>query len=109
MDFVFEVIDTAKFVFAQTPCFNPRVSKSNFGVFKNPRHAPEFIPRVLDKTGKKIHLSLERYKHIQKHPDMHDSLEKIKLVIQIPLTIRYNEDDEKVAYFYVGNFENHTL
>ena len=55
---------------------------------------------VTDKTNRKIHLSEERYKHIQKHPNMHDSIEIIKLAIQNPTTIRYNEEDETTVFFY---------
>ena len=43
----------------------------------------ENIFEVIDKTGRKIHLSKERYKHIQKHHYMHDSLEEIKSTIKI--------------------------
>lgn len=60
----------------------------------------EICFEVIDKTGRKIHLSKERYKHIQKHPYMHDSLEVIKIAIQNPTTIRYNEEDETVLFFY---------
>ncbi len=51
----------------------------------------EIIFEVIDKTGRKIHLSKERYRHIQKHPHMHDSLDIIKMTIQNPITIRYND------------------
>ncbi|MFA4952800.1 MAG: hypothetical protein WC584_01105 [Candidatus Pacearchaeota archaeon] len=30
------------------PALTREKAKTIFGVFKNPRHAPEFIPRVLD-------------------------------------------------------------
>ncbi len=60
----------------------------------------DFISEIIDKTGRKIHLSKERYKHIQRHSLMSDSLENIKSTIKNPTTIRYNKDDEKVTYFY---------
>ena len=60
----------------------------------------DIIFETIDKTGRKIHLSKERYKHIQKHPLMDDSLENIKSTINNPGTIRCNEEDEKVSYFY---------
>ena len=60
----------------------------------------EVIFEIEDKNGKRIHLSKERYKHILKHPKMHDQLENIKLAIQNPIKIIYNEDDEDVAYYY---------
>jgi len=47
-------IETSRFAFAQSPYFNSRVSKSNLDGAQEPEHAPEFIPRVLDKTQKKI-------------------------------------------------------
>jgi len=55
---------------------------------------------VKDKEGKLIHLSKERYKHILRHPHMHEQLENIKSAIQNPTTIRYYEEDEKVIYYY---------
>ena len=61
---------------------------------------------IIDKTGKKIHLSEERYKHIQKHPYMHDSLETIKRAIQNPTTMRHNEEDDTVVFFYREIKEN---
>ena len=58
------------------------------------------IFEITDKNGKRIHLSKERWRHISKHPHMHDQLENIKSTIQNPITIRCNEDDESVAYYY---------
>ena len=63
---------------------------------------------IIDKTGKKIHLSEERYKHIQKHPYMHDSLEIIKRAIQNTTTIRHNEEDDTVVFFYREFKENNS-
>jgi len=60
----------------------------------------EIVFEITDKTGRKIHLSKERWKHIQRHPHMYEQLENIKLTIQNPLTIRYYEEDEDVIYFY---------
>lgn len=59
-----------------------------------------FIFEIKDKSGKEVHLSRERYKHIQKHPYMDDSIEKIKMTLKNPTTIRYNDEDENVRYFY---------
>jgi len=58
-----------------------------------------YIFEIIDKNKKKIHLTKERLKHIQKHPHMHDSIENIKAVLKNPLTIRY-EKDKSVLYFY---------
>jgi hypothetical protein len=38
---------------------------------------------------------------------MHDSLEIIKTTIQNPTTIRYNKEDDKVAFFYKEFKENY--
>jgi hypothetical protein len=64
---------------------------------------------LIDKTGRKIHLSEERYKHIQKHPYMHDSLETIKRAIQNPTTLRYNEEDDTIRFFYKEFKENNSF
>ena len=58
------------------------------------------IFEIIDKTGRKIHLSEERYKHILKHPNMQDNLDNIKSTIMNARATRYNEEDEKVIYFY---------
>ena len=55
----------------------------------------DIIFETTDKTGRKIKLNQDRYKHILGHPHMHKSIERIKLTITNPLTIRYNENDEK--------------
>jgi hypothetical protein len=60
-----------------------------------------FIFKIKDKSGKDIHLSAERWKHIKNHPHMDENkLEDIKATIQNPMAIRYNEDDEEVRCFY---------
>lgn len=60
----------------------------------------DYVFEIIDKTGRKIHLSKERWKHILKHPHMYNQLENIKITIQNPTTIRYYEEDEDVRYFY---------
>ena len=55
---------------------------------------------TVDKNGKRIHLSIVRLKHIQKHPYMDDPINKISLVLKRPTSIRYFPDDEAVVYFY---------
>ena len=73
------------------------------------------IFKIKDKSGKEIHLSKERWKHIKKHPHMDENrLEDIKNAIQNPLTIRFNEEDEEVRYFYrehknMPSFEKYLL
>lgn len=60
----------------------------------------KIIFEINDKTGRKIHLSNERWKHILKHPFMHDQIENIKITLQNPTTIRYFEQDENAKHFY---------
>lgn len=60
----------------------------------------EVVFVIKDKTGRKIHLSKERWKHILKHPNMHDQLENIKEILQNPATIRYYEENENTRYYY---------
>lgn len=52
---------------------------------------------VIDKSGRKIRLTRERWKHIQKHPHMHNSLERIMETIKCPLSVRY---DGNASYLY---------
>jgi len=60
----------------------------------------DIIFDVIDKTRRKIRLTKKQWKHIQKHPHMHESLERIKETIKSPLTIRYDEFNERVNYSY---------
>lgn len=60
----------------------------------------EYVFEITDKTGKSIHLSDERWKHILRHPFMFNQLENIQSTLQNLTTIRYFEGDEKVRYFY---------
>ena len=58
------------------------------------------IFEIIDKTGRKIRLTQKQWKHIQKHPHMHNSLERIKETIKNCTAIKYDEFNEKVNYFY---------
>lgn len=60
---------------------------------------------ITDKTGRTIHLSKERHKHILKHPSMHNQIENIQNALKNSTTIRHSEEDEKVKYFY-KDFKN---
>ncbi|MEK6933246.1 MAG: hypothetical protein AABW75_00025 [Nanoarchaeota archaeon] len=42
-------IETLRFVFAQSPYFSSRASKSNLDGAQEPEHAPNFSQRVLDR------------------------------------------------------------
>ena len=67
----------------------------------------EIIFEVIDKTGRNIYLTKERYKHILRHPGMHDQIENIKSTIENPITIRHYEEGRNVKYFY-KEFKNNT-
>ena len=58
------------------------------------------VSEITDKTRRKIKLTGKQWKHIQKHPHMHESLERIEETIKNPTTIRCNEAGKKVSYFY---------
>ena len=61
----------------------------------------DLIFKIKDKSGRDIRLSKERWKHIKKHPRMDENrIEDVKKTIQNPITIRYNEKDDEVRYFY---------
>ena|SRR3989338_11682029 len=56
---------------------------------------------VIDKSGRKIRLTKERWKHItQEHPDITD-LEELKSILKSPLSIRPSKyDPDHVVWFY---------
>ncbi len=60
----------------------------------------DIIFEVIDKSNRKIRLTKRQWKHIQKHPHMHESIERIKYTIKNPITIRYSEYDETINHFY---------
>ena len=60
-----------------------------------------WIFEVEDKSGRKIHLSDERWKHLnQEHPEVAPYLEDIKETLKNPLKITTYEYDENVKYYY---------
>ncbi len=61
----------------------------------------ELIFEVNEKSGRKIHLSNERWAHInQEHPEVAPYLEDIKDALTNPLRIVPYEDDSNVNYYY---------
>ena len=55
---------------------------------------------IIDKSGRKMHLSKERWRHIRKkHPEVED-LEQIKETIENPDKITEYSFDEDVHYHY---------
>ena len=60
-----------------------------------------WIFEVEDKSGRKIHLSDERWKHLnQEHPEVAPYLEDIKETLKNPIKIIDYEYDENVKYYY---------
>ncbi|MAE42382.1 hypothetical protein CMO93_01310 [Candidatus Woesearchaeota archaeon] len=58
------------------------------------------IFQIKDKSGRKIHLSKERWSHIQKHPDMSDKIEQIKETLTNPATITEFDYDPDVKFYF---------
>ena len=60
----------------------------------------EIVFEIKDKTGRKIHLSKERWNHIvAKHPDMADKLDEIKqALIQPAMIVQHKYDDTMRNY-----------
>lgn len=59
------------------------------------------IFEVEDKSGRRIHLSNERWTHInQEHPEVAPYLEDIKDTLKTPLKIVPYEHDESIHYYY---------
>lgn len=59
-----------------------------------------FVFEVIDKNGRRIHLSRERLKHIKRHPHMQEPIEILKTTLKNPTVIRYEEKDTSIVYFY---------
>ncbi len=59
------------------------------------------IFQTTDKSGRKVHLSRERWTYInQEHPEVSDYLEEIKETLKSPTKIKTYEYDEAVRYYY---------
>ncbi|HLC56454.1 MAG TPA: PBECR2 nuclease fold domain-containing protein [Candidatus Nanoarchaeia archaeon] len=56
-----------------------------------------------DKTGRMIILSMERWKHILKHPEMSDKLEEIKECLINPDVVIESRTDKNVRIYYRYN------
>ena len=60
-----------------------------------------WIFEVEDKSDRKVHLSDERWKHLnEEHPEVAPYLEDIKETLKNPLKITTYEFDENVKYYY---------
>lgn len=59
------------------------------------------IFQTTDKSGRKIHLSKERWTHInQEHPEVSDYIEEIQETLKNPTKIEEVDYDKDVRYFY---------
>lgn len=55
----------------------------------------------IDKSGKKIYLTEERWKHINReHPEVASNPEKLREALLAPLKITQNEHDPSIHYYY---------
>ncbi len=61
----------------------------------------DFVFEITDKTGRKIHLTKERWTHIKKHSHMDENMmEELKKILKEGSIIRYSEDNENVLFYY---------
>ncbi len=60
----------------------------------------EKVLQVVDKTGRTIYLTEERYNHIKKHPEMQNCLNLIEEAIKNPQKITGVSFDSEIKYFY---------
>lgn len=59
-----------------------------------------WIFEIKDASGRRIHLSKERWSHIQKHPEMTNKIEQIQETLQYPEIIVEFEYDSDVKFYY---------
>ncbi len=55
---------------------------------------------IIDKSGRKIHLSSQRWAHIHKHPEMMNQLEQMKDALVHPDKIIEFDVDPAVRFYY---------
>ena len=60
----------------------------------------EYLFEIVDKTGRKIHLTKERASHIIEHPEMTNQIENIKNTLINPLKITRYIFEEDIFYYY---------
>ncbi|MEK6868964.1 MAG: hypothetical protein AABX63_02165 [Nanoarchaeota archaeon] len=59
------------------------------------------IFEIEDKSGRKVHLSRERWQHIvNEHPNVADTIEDIKDLLINPLTKKPSRYNEHVVFYY---------
>jgi hypothetical protein len=55
---------------------------------------------IEDLSGRMIHLSNERWNHIQKHPHMSSKIEEIQETIEHPDVVKQFSHDTKVHFYF---------
>ena len=60
----------------------------------------DWIFEIIDKSGRKIHLSNERWTHIQKHSEMSDKIEQIKETLVKPSLVIPQDYDPNVHFYF---------
>jgi hypothetical protein len=61
-----------------------------------------YVFEVVDKTGRKVHLTKERWKHITiKHTNMSDKLDDIKKALENPTLIIPHKYDDSMRNYYL--------
>ena len=59
------------------------------------------IFEIIDKSGRRVHLSEERWTHInQEHPEVAPYLEQLEETLKNPIKVSTNDFDETVKYHY---------
>jgi hypothetical protein len=59
-----------------------------------------WVFNIVDRSGRKIHLSKERWHHIQKHPEMSGEIERIKDSLRSPDKILAFHSDPDVRFYF---------
>ncbi len=59
-----------------------------------------WITEITDTSGRRIHLSKERWSHILKHPEMANQIEQIRETLERPDTIIHPKLDPQVHFYF---------
>lgn len=61
----------------------------------------DYVFEIFDKSGRRIHLSKERWNHILlEHPDISDKLEEIKQILEKPDVVMPHKFDISMRNYY---------
>ena len=58
------------------------------------------VLKIVDKSGRLIHLSSERWSHILKHAGMNNQLDNIKETVEKPTRITKLKFDNKINFYF---------